>query len=268
MIFQKPKLSLLLLLFLVPLAMQAQKKKKVKKEPRRYPMTFLSAAYGQQSSQLFLNKNYLLYGIFDENIGYKGSYTWNATVQYGKAFDKKMDILVGMSHDRHRIIQTKGFDYVPCSPERFGATKIESAERIVKMNRIEIPVDFRYHFRKKNFSFAPSFGAGLAFYNARNQRVKMLLDNGRIGENAVNDDLMQQTRGLNVTATIKLGMVYDLDKDLSIKIEPFYKHYIVKEPILDGYKRVNPLGVGVMFGIEHTLSMAEKKQKVKKMPRK
>jgi hypothetical protein len=259
---KKIKLFLLLCCCLPMLAMA--QKKRVKKEVRRYPMTFLSVEYGYQYSQLFLNKNYLFYGIFDENIGYRGHTAWNFTAQYGKSFNKKMDVMVGLAHDRQRIIQTKGFDYKPCDPTRYGATRIDSAERIVRTHRIEIPIDFRYKFYRKNFAFAPSLGVGLAFYNARNESVNMILDNGRIGQNIANDDLMQQTRGVNLISCLKLGFLYEVDTKLTIKVEPFYKHYLFKEPILKAYKNVNPFGMGIMFGIEHTLEMAVKPEKKRK----
>ena len=257
MLFKKFRTFLFLLFIMLPFLAIAQKKR-VKKEKRRYPLTFLSVEYGAQYSQLFLNKNYLLYGIFDENIGYRGHSAWNFTGQYGKSFNKNMDLMIGLAHDRQQIIQTKGFSYIPCDLERYGATRIDSAERIVKTHRIEIPIDFRYRFYYKNFAFAPTIGLGFAFYNARNESVNMILDNGKIGQNFANDDLMQQTRGLNLIYSFKLGMVYEVDNNLSIKLEPFYKHYIIKEPILKEYKKVNPFGMGVMIGIEHTLNMAAK----------
>jgi hypothetical protein len=266
MLLKHFKFFLLILFCFVSFVATAQKKH-VKKEKRRYPLTFLSVEYGAQYSQLFLNKNYLLYGIFDENIGYRGHSAWNFTGQYGKSFNKNVDLMIGLAHDRQQIIQTRGFTYLPCDLARYGATKIDSAERIVKSHRIEIPIDFRYRFYYKNFAFAPTIGLGLAFYNARNESVDMILDNGKIGENFANDDLMQQTRGLNLISSIKLGMIYEVDNNLTIKIEPFYKHYVIKEQILKEYKKVNPFGMGVMIGIEHTLDMAArpvKKPKKKK----
>ena len=236
-------------------------KKRVKKEKRRYPLTFLSLEYGYQSSQLFINKNYLLYGIWDENIGYRGHSSWNMTGQYGKAFNRNMDLMVGIMHDRQYVIQTKGFSYVPCTPERYGATQILSAERVVKMQRIEVPIDFRYKFYRNNFAFAPTLGVGLAFYNMRNEHVDMFLDNGLVGENIVNDTYMHQSRGLNLTTILKLGFIYEVSSKLALKIEPYYKHYTIKEPILAGYKKVNPYGAGVMIGFEQTLDMAAKKEK-------
>lgn len=239
-------------------------KKKVKKEKRRYPMTFLNVEYGYQQSQLFINKNYLLYGIWDENIGYTGQMSWNARLQYGYAFKKNYDVAVGLAYERHQITQTKGFNYIPCDPERYGATKIVDAHRIVRSRRLEIPVDFRYKWYSKNFAFAPSVGVGFAFYNTRNQEVNMFLDNGRVGDNLANDTYLQQSKGVNMNALIKLGFIYEVDTKLALKLEPFYKHYWVKEPFLDNYKNVNAFNLGVMVGFEHTLGMAAKVDKKKK----
>ncbi len=258
--YKKIKNFSVLLLCFVFFSASAQKKR-VKKEVRRYPMTFLNVEYGYQSSQHFINKNYLLYGIWDEGIGYRSDKTWNITLQYGKSLNRHMDLMLGLMHDRQQIFQTKGFDYVPCTPERYGATQIIAAERVVKTQRLEIPIDFRYKFYRKKFAFAPVIGVGLAFYNKRNQTVDMFLDNGVVGENIVNDTYLHQSRGLNLTTILKLGLIYEVDNKLTLKIEPFYKHYTVKEPILDNYKKVNPFGMGVMIGIEHTLMMAEKTEK-------
>jgi hypothetical protein len=257
-----------LLLFIVCAFGAFAQKKKAKKEKRHYPMTFLNVEYAYQQSQLFINKNYLLYGIWDENIGYTGQMAWNARVQYGYAFHRNYDLAVGLAYERHQITQTKGFDYIPCEPERFGATKIVDAHRVVRARRLEIPVDFRYKWYHKNFAFAPSLGLGFAFYNTRNQEVNMFLDNGRIGENIANDTYMQQSRGVNMNTLLKLGFIYELDTKLALKIEPFYKHYWIKEPFLDNYKNVNAFNMGIMIGFEHTLGMAAKVEKHKSQPKK
>lgn len=239
-------------------------KKKIKKEKRRYPMTFLNVEYGYQQSQLFINKNYVLYGIWDENIGYSGQMAWNARLQYGYAFKKNYDLAVGLAYERHQITQTKGFDYIPCDPERYGATKIVDAHRIVRSRRLEIPIDFRYKWYVKNFAFAPSVGIGFSFYNTRNQKVNMFLDNGRVGDNLANDSYMHQSKGVNMNTLIKLGFVYEVDTKLALKLEPFYKHYWIKEPFLDNYKNVNAFNMGFMVGFEHTLGMSAKVEKKKK----
>lgn len=239
-------------------------KKKHKKEKRNYPLSYYSFGAGYERSLLFLNKNYLLYGIFDENVGFRGGNAMAFAAHYGKSINKRYDIAVGLSHDRQQVVQTKGFDYIPCDPTRYRATSIVKAERWIKMNRVEIPIDVRARLYMRKLAFTPSFGLGLSFYNARNQQVKMTLNNGEIGENAVNDDLMQQTRGFNISALLKLGFLYELGTKTAIKIEPFYKHYLIKEPILAQYKKVNPFGIGIMFGIEQTLNMAPPKDKKKK----
>jgi hypothetical protein len=246
------KKFILLVFFILPFFLFAQKSKKKKIETT--PRIFLTGSFLRQVSELNIKKD-LRWNLFhEEDITIPTQKSNGFTLGLGYKVGRKMDILHSLVLQKYNFSQIGDFNYTRCTPESYGATEISYAIRYVKSNMLGINTDFRYKLINNRHLIAYT-GLGLNFniINTKQQSIDIHLDNNLIVHHWANEIALPIENKLNVIPSIKVGLMYRVLKPLYVKIEPFFAYSLLHEKYISVPTATNLYTYGLQLGIEYRL---------------
>ena len=242
----------ILAILILPFFIHAQKKTKIKKKVE--PKLFVSANLINQYNNLHITKDFTFETFYKDKNLFETQNTLGLDILFGYKIKEKLDFITGLAYQKYTIKQIEDFLYVACDPTLYKAKTILSAERFVNTKALNIPIEFRYKFYKKNkFALYAILGINLNFLLDKRQSVSILLDNGVLADHPANEKTLPVTNKINIAPIAKIGLRYQVISPLYLKIEPFYTYFVGKEKFLTMTDKTNLFAYGINFGVEYTL---------------
>lgn len=246
-------LRLLLLLLVSMLISSTVYSQRKKVNIQKYDKLFVGFDYGIYSSNLVVEPD-LNWELFHENETKWNRGTGNFyQMIVGALVNKRLSISTGVSFNNFEIAQTQGFGFWRCDPVDYGATEIMGANRIVKLNTLEIPLEAKYRFKVKQFQIYPAIGIRTILYTDKYQNVDIFMDNEMIGEHRLNNKELTHNQNVNFAVELKAGASYRLFERWNVKLEPFYRIHLKHDAILEDYSKTRFYNFGVLMGIEYAI---------------